>query len=124
MLSDEARVSVSGVVYAAPADKPTVKLFTKDGCTLCDVAKDVLAMAAAQRPHTLEKVDITDPENSAWWDKYKYDIPVLHVDGKYWAKHRITPDAALEALTAAGEERFVEQKGEPDAARLERKSSS
>ena len=31
MLSDEARVSVSGVVYAAPADKPTVKLFTKDG---------------------------------------------------------------------------------------------
>lgn len=123
MLSDGTRISVSGVLYSAPADRPTVKLFTKAGCTLCDVAKGVLSTAATEQPHTLESVDITDPEHAAWWDKYKYDIPVLHVDGKYWAKHRITPEAALEALTAASVQQFEEQRGEPDAGRLERKES-
>ena len=116
--------SVSGVVYSAPEERPTVRLFTKAGCTLCDVAKGVLADAAAERPHTLEAVDITDPEHAAWWDKYKYDIPVLHIDGKYWAKHRITLEASMEALAAAEEQRFEASVGEPDAARLERRNRS
>ena len=80
--------SVSGMVYQAAADKPTIRLFTKGGCTLCDVAKDVLARVAEDQPHTLEAVDITDTDNTIWWERYKYDIPVLHVNGVYWAKHR------------------------------------
>ena len=113
--------SVSGIVYEAPAEKPTVRLFTKAGCTLCDVAKGVLSEAATSQPHTLEAVDITDPEHADWWDKYKYDIPVLHIDDKYWAKHRITLEASLDALALAERSAFEAQKGEPDAARLERK---
>ena len=81
-------MSVSGVLYEAPDTRPRVKLFTKAGCTLCDKAKAVLAQAAEQQPHTLEAVDITDPDKAEWWGRYKYDIPVLHVDGVYWAKHR------------------------------------
>lgn len=81
--------SVSGIVYSATTEgAPTVRLFTKAGCTLCDVAKEHLMKAASQEPHTLEAVDITDPDKRAWWQKYKYDIPVLHIDGIYWAKHR------------------------------------
>ena len=87
------------------------------------MAKGVLADAAADRPHTLEAVDITDPEHAEWWDKYKYDIPVLHIDNIYWAKHRITLEASLEALTAAEEQRFEASRGEPEAGRLERKST-
>ena len=79
---------MSGVIYASAAHDPTVQLFTKAGCTLCDVAKDVLLNAASTQPHTLEAVDITDPSHQEWWEKYKYDIPVLHIDGMYWAKHR------------------------------------
>ena len=82
------RRSVSGVIYEAPADRPRVQLFTKEGCTLCDKAKEVLTTAASDQPHTLEAVDITDPENSDYWGRYKYDIPVLAIDGIYWAKHR------------------------------------
>lgn len=136
---------MSGVLYSA-ADAPTVRLFTKSGCTLCDVAKGVLADAAAERPHTLEAVDITDADKGEWYEKYKYDIPVLHIDGAYWAKHRcanarshlirsslhalmrssapgrrITLDESLEALAAASEGTFEPRKGEPDAGRLERK---
>lgn len=36
------RKSVSGIVYeASTADSPTIRLFTKVGCTLCDKVKDV-----------------------------------------------------------------------------------
>ena len=38
--------SVSGTVYTAGEAAPKITLFTKAGCTLCDVAKDVLAAAA------------------------------------------------------------------------------
>ena len=114
--------SVSGIVYAA-ADEgaPKVSLFTKEGCTLCDKAKEVLRQAATDVPHTLEAVDITDPEQAHWWGKYKYDIPVLHVDGQYWAKHRITLEDSLEALASARDQRFEPRLGEPDAERLERR---
>ena len=114
--------SVTGTVYSASTDgAPTVQLFTKAGCTLCDVAKEVLVQAAVERPHTLEAVDITDAEHTEWFAKYKFDIPVLHVNGMYWAKHRITLEESLDALVAAQEQRFEASKGEPDAARLERK---
>ena len=80
--------SVSGTVYEGPLGSPTVQLYTKAGCTLCDNAKEVLARAAEQQPHALEAVDITDAKHAQWWDRYKYDIPVLRIDGIYWAKHR------------------------------------
>ena len=48
----------------------------------------VLVRALDAEPHSLEAVDITDAMHKGWWDKYKYDIPVLHIDGEYWAKHR------------------------------------
>lgn len=80
--------SVSGVIYSGPAGSPHVQLYTKAGCTLCDTAKEVLARAADEKPHTLEAVDITDVGNEQWWGKYKYDIPVLSIDGKFFAKHR------------------------------------
>ena len=116
----DAAGSVSGVIYSGPEDAPTVKLYTKAGCTLCDVAKEVLQKASEERPHTLEAVDITDEANSVWWGKYKYDIPVLHVDGKYWAKHRISLEDSLDVLSEAKEGAFEERRGEPDAERLER----
>ncbi|XP_051629521.1 glutaredoxin-like protein C5orf63 homolog isoform X3 [Manacus candei] len=50
------------------AKKPVLTLFTK---------------------FILQEVDITLPENSAWNDKYKYDIPVFHLNGKFLMKHRV-----------------------------------
>mmetsp|Transcript_38470 Transcript_38470/g.114798 ORF Transcript_38470/g.114798 Transcript_38470/m.114798 type:complete len:160 (+) Transcript_38470:1-480(+) len=72
--------SVSGVVYAQ-ADVPAVRLFTKEGCTLCDKVRDVLRGVTDRAPHSLEAVDITDEDHAQWLAKYKYDIPVLHLDG-------------------------------------------
>jgi hypothetical protein len=50
---------------------------------------------------------------------------VLHINGKYWCKHRLTKEEAEETLKALhedGPETFVARHGEPDASRLERKS--
>jgi len=113
-------LSVSGMAYEGSPSSPVVSLYTKDGCTLCDEAKSVLAGCAT--PHTLELVDITD--DSDLWDAYKYDIPVLHIEGSYWAKHRIQREDAEEALREAtslkAQDRpFPERRGRPDAKKME-----
>lgn len=119
--------SVTGVIYG-PADEdskslPVVQLYTKEGCTLCDKVAAVLRDTRETHPHTLEAVDITDEDKQDWFSKYKWDIPVLHIDGKYWAKHRITSEEAAEGLQAAAAGSFEEQCGEPDAAEMERRQA-
>ncbi len=70
-------------------------------------------------------VDITDAGNREWWDKYKYDIPVLHIAAPgsipvYMAKHRLTKEEALAALQGCIAGTFESPRGEPNAAKLER----
>lgn len=114
--------SVSGTLYKSDKeDSPIIKLFTKAGCTLCDKVQDVLREIRDDHPHSLVAVDITDADQQPYFDKYKYDIPVLHLNNQYWTKHWLTPQQAVEALTAAAEGRFTSPPGEPDAAAMERK---
>ena len=126
-LSDEndsmQRTSVTGIIYQEEMKSvhPTVQLYTKDGCTLCDKAKDVLQVIRDEQPHSLESIDITDPDKTEYYDKYKWDIPVLHINGLYWTKHRLTSDEALEALSEARDGHFVAQKGQPNAAAMDKK---
>ncbi|XP_077147530.1 glutaredoxin-like protein C5orf63 homolog isoform X2 [Ranitomeya variabilis] len=49
-------------------EKPVLTLFTK---------------------FVLEQVDITLPENTAWYDRYKHDIPVFHLNGQFLMMHRV-----------------------------------
>eukprot|EP00658_Telonema_sp_P-2_P035211 TRINITY_DN25644_c0_g1_i1.p1 TRINITY_DN25644_c0_g1~~TRINITY_DN25644_c0_g1_i1.p1 ORF type:complete len:176 (-),score=36.69 TRINITY_DN25644_c0_g1_i1:187-714(-) len=97
------RTSVSGLLYSSGKGQPRVQLFTKEGCTLCDEAVDALWEASHSVPHTLEAVDITDPGN-AQWRKYRFDIPVLHLNGEYWTRHHLSTEDAIEALKAAAME--------------------
>ncbi len=116
--------SVSGIVYSSEKPGvPCVRLFTKEGCTLCDKVKEVLLEVRESHPHGLEQVDITDEGNQEIFDRYKYDIPVLHVNGLYWTKHKLSKDEAVQALVAATNGSFVSPPGEPDASRLERNKS-
>lgn len=66
-----------------PSRLVSLTFFTKDTCQLCKNARAIL-------DKTLEKdefknvevnvVDIMKPDNSDAFDKYCYDVPVLHVD--------------------------------------------
>lgn len=37
----------------------------------------------------LQEVDITLPGNSAWYERYKFDIPVFHLNGQFLMMHRV-----------------------------------
>ncbi|XP_041363276.1 glutaredoxin-like protein C5orf63 homolog isoform X2 [Gigantopelta aegis] len=76
---------------------PTVTLYTKHPCSLCDDAKHQLK-PFSNRFH-LEEVDITDPENKHWFEKYCYDIPVFHFEGKFLMKHKVNLQDFESALT-------------------------
>lgn len=57
-------------------------LFSKQQCGLCDTAKSVMDQVVQQpkyRSCKYEIVDIMDPDNKEWYDKYCFDVPVLHV---------------------------------------------
>uniref|UniRef100_A0A8C5HUS3 Glutaredoxin-like protein n=1 Tax=Gouania willdenowi TaxID=441366 RepID=A0A8C5HUS3_GOUWI len=74
---------------------PTLTLFTKDPCPLCDEAKE--ALEPFKHRFMLRTVDVLLPENRCWFDRYRWDLPVFHVDGcgtqRVVMKHRV--DSAL-----------------------------
>uniref|UniRef100_A0A3Q2X8J0 Glutaredoxin-like protein n=1 Tax=Hippocampus comes TaxID=109280 RepID=A0A3Q2X8J0_HIPCM len=58
-----------------------------DPCPLCDEAKE--ALQPLKHKFVLRQVDISRPENRAWRVKYKWDIPVFHLNGRFVMKHRV-----------------------------------
>ncbi|KAL0965011.1 hypothetical protein UPYG_G00275620 [Umbra pygmaea] len=82
---------------------PTLLLFTKDPCPLCDEAKKVLE--PYKHRYIFQQVDITLPENQMWWDKYKYDIPVFHLNNKFLMMHRVNTALLEKRLDEVYEEK-------------------
>jgi glutaredoxin len=59
---------------------PTLTLYGKPGCHLCDDARAVVEGVAARRDVTLEQIDVSlDPALHA---RYGQRIPVLEIDGE------------------------------------------
>ena len=82
--------------------------------------EDVLQEFREEIPHSLDQVDITDEAHAEWHAKYKYDIPVLHLNGQYWLKHRTTNDEVRAGLLEALAGRLEARTGEPNAEAMER----
>ncbi|XP_018304272.1 glutaredoxin-like protein C5orf63 homolog [Mycetomoellerius zeteki] len=70
---------------------PKLTLYTKSPCLLCDILKNELRLRFAGR-YQLEEVDIAAQENEQYFQLYKYDIPVLFLEGQYLCKHRLDAD--------------------------------
>lgn len=67
--------------------KPHVIVYSKPGCHLCDEAKAVIENAGMNDRFTLAEVNIeSDPELLR---KYRYDIPVVMIDGVECFRHRV-----------------------------------
>lgn len=74
----------------------SLTLYSRPGCHLCDEMKAVVARVARAVPLVLAEVDIsTDPQLEA---RYGLEIPVLMIDGKKAAKHRVTEGTLLRLL--------------------------
>lgn len=66
----------------------TVRFYTKPGCHLCEQAEELLESLAAECPLDLEVIDITTDIDI--FDRYRYEIPVIAVEGGGTASGRIT----------------------------------
>ena len=74
-----------------------LSLYSKPGCHLCDVMKDAVRHAIANRPdYALQEVDISN--DAELLRKYELEIPVLELDGRKIAKYRISETELGRAL--------------------------
>ena len=76
---------------------PTITLYAKAGCHLCDEAREALEAALADRSDlALDEIDIRrDP---ALFERYRYRIPVIAVDGVERLEGRIAADEIAELV--------------------------
>jgi glutaredoxin len=71
----------------APRETLDVTLYTREGCHLCEEAKSQMAPLLAEFGARLREIDIdADPQLR---DLYNLDVPVIFVDGRKVAKHRV-----------------------------------
>ncbi|CAK9437889.1 uncharacterized protein LODBEIA_P22670 [Lodderomyces beijingensis] len=82
-------LSRSKLAYSTSSTSATtLTFFTRQGCKLCSDAKDVLDNSLQKSSSLLSPnfrldlriIDIDEPANQEWFDKYCYDVPVLHVE--------------------------------------------
>ena len=69
--------------------KAHVIIYSRPGCHLCDEAKAAILRAGCSDQFTLEEVNIESDEGLL--RKYKYDIPVIMIDGVETFIHRVDP---------------------------------
>jgi len=71
-----------------------VDIYSKPKCSLCDKAADVAEAVRARIPFDLRIISIL--EDPALFERWRYDIPVIAIDGEPTFKFRVT-EAELEA---------------------------
>ncbi len=64
-----------------------VTLYSKNGCHLCDVARETLEKIRQEFPFSLTEMDIE--KDRTIFEKYKYLIPVIEIDEEPVFKYRI-----------------------------------
>jgi len=84
--------------------KVRVVLYTKPNCGLCEEMKAQMAEAGVDELYELEEFDI---ENDAdLFAKYRFEIPVLHINDVEAFRHRLVAEefrAYITSLLQAGE---------------------
>ncbi|HEY9900537.1 MAG TPA: glutaredoxin family protein [Pantanalinema sp.] len=67
---------------------PRLTLYSGPGCCLCDQAKALLDKVAADQPFQLDIVDIHS--DAALYERFRYAIPVIAVDGEVVMAGKVT----------------------------------
>ena len=69
--------------------KVQVVIYSRPGCHLCDDAKAAILSAGCSDQFLLEEINIESDEELL--RKYKYDIPVVAINGVEAFLHRVDP---------------------------------
>jgi glutaredoxin len=78
--------------------RPSVILYTRSGCCLCDDAKRVIGQARRRAEFDYRELDIdADPELRR---QYNDEVPVIAINGSKAFKYRVTVEEFLKKLAA------------------------
>jgi len=71
--------------------KANVVIYSRPGCHLCEEAKAAMRVAGCDDEYTLTEINIEDDPELL--ERYRYDIPVVLIDGCEAFRHRLTSAA-------------------------------
>lgn len=75
---------------------PHVVIYSRPDCHLCEEAKKVIEASGYRGEYTLEEINIeSDPELLR---RYRYDIPVITINGDEAFRHRVSASAFVERM--------------------------
>ena len=77
--------------------KPHVVIYSRPGCHLCDEAKAAIFDSGCSDQFVLEEINIESDDELL--RKYKYDIPVVLIDGIESFIHRVDPSEFRTRIT-------------------------
>lgn len=79
---------------------PTVTLYSKPDCHLCDIAKERVDRVRSRLSFDLHIIDITTTEDLM--TRYGERIPVIHIDGEELFAYRVNEKVLARKLEASG----------------------
>jgi len=82
-----------------PPAKAHVVIYSRPRCHLCDEAKQTMESAGCRDEYTIEEINIeSDPDLLT---RYRYDIPVITINGLEAFRHALTAEGFRKQLRAA-----------------------
>ncbi len=75
-----------------------ITFFTRPDCSLCRGAWYVIQRVRKRIPFDLESINISLSEHKSWFDAYRNDIPVVHLNGEEIFRHRVDEGRLRELL--------------------------
>ena len=84
--------------------KAHVIIYSRPGCHLCDEAKAAILSAGCNDQIVFEEINIESSDELL--SKYRYDIPVITIDGIETFIHRVTPQEFREQINKRRKKRF------------------
>jgi glutaredoxin len=78
---------------------PRVVIYSRPGCHLCEEAKKVIEASGYRGEYTLEEINIES--DAELLRRYRYDIPVIMINGEEAFRHRLTANEFRQRLKQA-----------------------
>ncbi|MCA1605513.1 MAG: glutaredoxin family protein [Acidobacteria bacterium] len=84
------------------SDNPAARvvIYGRAGCHLCEEAKKVIEASGYREEYTLEEINIES--DAELLRRYRYDIPVITINGEEAFRHRLTTDQFRQKLEQVG----------------------
>jgi glutaredoxin len=87
-----------GFIQQNKMSKILLEIYSKENCQLCDELKEIVKKVNKKIDFEIKEIDIT--KDNDIFEKYKYDIPVVHLNGIIAFKHRITESELIKKLSS------------------------